>query len=125
MGGSSLVRRVLVVDDDPGVLDILQIALQAEGYDVMLARNGLEALDRAGELVPHLMLVDLMMPIMDGWELVRQCRGRNSLAAVPIIILSAAREIERERATLGVEAALAKPFDLTRLLTAVYAWASA
>jgi CheY-like chemotaxis protein len=123
--GSSSVRRVMVVDDDPGVLDILQIALQAEGYEVMLARNGLEALDLAGEQLPHLMLVDLMMPIMDGWELVRQFRGRDGFASVPIIILSAAREIERERATLGVEAALAKPFDLLRLLTAVSAWASA
>ncbi len=125
MGVSSSGRRVLVVDDDPGILDILQIALQAAGYDVMVARNGLEALDRAGEELPHLMLVDLMMPVMDGWELVRECRGRNSLAAVPIIILSAAREIERERATLGVEAALAKPFDLTRLLTEVSTWVSA
>jgi CheY-like chemotaxis protein len=116
---------VLVVDDDPGVLDVLHIALGAEGYDVVLARNGQEALDRADERLPQLMLVDLMMPIMDGWELVRQCRSRTSLAEVPIIILSAAREIESERVKLGVEAALAKPFDLAQLLQQVASWTSA
>ena len=119
MGGSSSVRRVLVVDDDPGVLEILQIALQAEGYDVMLARNGLEALDRAGEQLPHLMLVDLMMPIMDGWQFVRECRKYNGCDKTPVIVLSAARDLEKAVRDLGVQAAVPKPFNLDDLLELV------
>jgi two-component system, chemotaxis family, chemotaxis protein CheY len=112
-------RTVLVVDDDPGVLEVLELALTAEGYHVVLARNGREGLDRADASHPSLMLVDLMMPVMDGWQFVRACRERGTHAGTPVIILSAARNVEQTVQDLGVQAVLSKPFNLDYLLDLV------
>src|SRR3712207_5379595 len=82
-------RTVLVVDDDPGILDVLEQALEAEGYRVLMASNGAEALDRAARGAPDVTLVDLMMPVMDGPTFVRRLRQMPGGAAIPVIILSA------------------------------------
>jgi DNA-binding response OmpR family regulator len=117
-------RTVLVVDDDPGVLEVLDLALTAEGYRVVLARNGREALDQAAETHPSLMLVDLMMPVMDGWQFVRACREQEFAQQTPVIILSAARNVEQAVHELGVQAVIAKPFNLDHLLDLVAAHAA-
>jgi two-component system, chemotaxis family, chemotaxis protein CheY len=114
-----LPRTILVVDDDPGVLEVLELALEAEGYSVVVARNGREALDQAALSRPHLMLVDLMMPIMDGWQFVREVRKVDQLDATPVIVLSAARNIDEMVRDLGVEAVVSKPFNLEDLLELV------
>jgi two-component system chemotaxis response regulator CheY len=112
-------RTVLVVDDDPGVLEVLELALSAEGYQVVLARNGREALERAAARRPNVMLVDLMMPIMDGWQFVRECRKIQSYGQTPVIILSAARNVNEAARDLGVQAVVSKPFNLDDLLNLV------
>lgn len=109
-------RTVLVVDDDPGVLEVLELALDAEGYQVVVARNGLEGLEQACSHRPDLMVVDLMMPIMDGWQLVREFRRDQATGSTPVIILSAAHNIDEAARDLGVEAVIAKPFNLDDLL---------
>ena len=118
------VRTILIVDDDPGILDVLEQALTAEGYRVVLASNGREALARAAEAGPDVMLVDLMMPVMDGWQFVRECRATSVCADTPVIILSAARALRDTAAELGVQAIVAKPFDLGDLLNLVAACAA-
>ena len=117
-------RTVLVVDDDPGILDVLEQALEAEGYRVLMASNGAEALHHAASSVPDIALVDLMMPIMDGATFVRKLRCSPASSAIPIIILSAARDLERTVADLGVQAVISKPFDLDQLLDLVAVHAS-
>jgi DNA-binding response OmpR family regulator len=112
-------RTVLVIDDDPGVLEVLELALHAEGYRVVMARNGREGLEQARVEQPHLMVVDLMMPIMDGWQFVRECRSTSLLDRTPVIILSAAHNIDQAVRDLGVQAVVAKPFDLDFLLDLV------
>ena len=109
-----------MVDDDPGILDVLEQALDAEGYRVLMASNGRDALDRVAGEPPDVMLVDLMMPVMDGWQFVRECRGLTGCAATPIIVLSAARNAH-QAVDLGVEAVISKPFDLDDLLGLVAA----
>src|SRR6266545_1911034 len=123
MPQDSAVRTVLVVDDDPGVLEVLELALSAEGYDVVLARDGREALERATSRTPSVMLVDLMMPVMDGWQFVRECRKRREWDRTPVILLSAARNVEMAAQQLGVQAVLPKPFNLDHLLQLVAAHA--
>ena len=113
------LRTVLVVDDDPGILDVLEQALDAEGYRVVLASNGREALSQIAETRPDVMLVDLMMPVMDGWQFVRECRALGVCADTPVIVLSAARSIHQVASDLGVQAVVSKPFDLDRLLDLV------
>jgi len=109
-------RRVLVVDDDPDILDALSEILEVEGYDVHRARNGREALVRVEQAPPDLVLLDLMMPVMDGSEFARNLApGRRP----PIIVLSADRNVSVKAMEIGALGWLAKPFELDELLAAV------
>src|SRR5215468_6854728 len=114
--GQGLARRVLVVDDDPDILDALSEILEAEGYDVQRARNGREALQRLEQGLPDLVLLDLMMPVMDGWEF---ARSLDPGARPPIIVLSADRNVSAKAKEIGALGWLAKPFELSDLLAAV------
>jgi DNA-binding response OmpR family regulator len=122
MGGPSphrqqgVARRVLVVEVDPGILDGLSEILEVEGYDVQRARNGREALQRLEQEMPDLVLLDLMMPVMDGWEFARSLAPG---ARPPIIVLSADRNVSAKAREIGALGWLAKPFELSELLAAV------
>ena len=110
-----------MVDDDPTIRDLLVDALEGEGYVVASAANGAEALEQAAKTAPDAILLDLMMPVMDGWTFARQF-GSNGGSATPIVVLSAARELPDAAEALkpfGVRACLAKPFDLDALLALV------
>jgi DNA-binding response OmpR family regulator len=111
--------RVLVVDDDEIIQGFLFEALADEGYDVKTAANGRQALAVLGSWVPHLIVLDLMMPEMDGWAFRAEQVRREHLAQVPVIVLSAARDLERQAAVLGAAGVFAKPFDLNALLSTV------
>jgi CheY-like chemotaxis protein len=113
------VQRVLVVDDDPIIRDVLVEALQDEGYAVVSCRDGQEALDVVAEQVPDLILLDLMMPRVDGWEFRKRQLATSGLRDVPVIILTAARGIEEHAQALHPAAAMAKPFNLATLLRTI------
>jgi len=114
----SKLRRVLVVDDDPDILDALAEILETEGYEVQRARNGREALQRLEQGLPDLILLDLMMPVMDGWEFARSLAPE---ARPPIIVLSADRNVSAKAQEIGARGWLSKPFELSDLLGAVRA----
>jgi CheY-like chemotaxis protein len=109
-------RRVLVVDDDPSIQGFLAEALADEGYGVRTAGNGREALAILGEWLPDLILLDLMMPEMDGWDFRAAQRTMPAVASVPVIVLSATRDLAAKVQTLGAAEVFAKPFDLEKLL---------
>ena len=108
-------RLVLVVDDDPDILQTLGLCLSSEGYRVLMAANGKEALDILDREHPSVILLDLMMPVMDGWQFVAELdhRGRRD---VPLLILSADRSVQGHAQQLRASGHLAKPFDLDELL---------
>jgi two-component system response regulator MprA len=108
-------RLVLVVDDDPDILQTLGLCLSSEGYRVLMAANGKEALDILDREHPSVILLDLMMPVMDGWQFVAELehRGRRDM---PLLILSADRSVQGHAKQLRANAHLAKPFDLDELL---------
>ena len=108
--------RVLVVDDDPDILDALSEILEVEGYEVQRARNGREALQRLEHTPPDLVLLDLMMPVMDGWEF---ARSLDPEVRPPIIVLSADRNVSVKAQEIGALGWLAKPFELSELLAVV------
>jgi two-component system chemotaxis response regulator CheY len=114
---------VLVVDDDQDILDALSEILESEGYLVRRARNGLEALDQLdhGRGFPRLVLLDLMMPVMDGLEFSKKMRATQGAESIPIIVLSADRAVARRAREIGAAGHLAKPFELSDLLSAVKA----
>ncbi|WP_395806374.1 response regulator [Archangium minus] len=110
---------MLVVDDDPDILEALSEILEAEGFEIRRARNGKEALERLEPDPPQLILLDLMMPVMDGWEFAQRMRQKSSVARIPIIVLSADRNVGSKATDIGAVGHLAKPFELNDLLDMV------
>lgn len=114
-------KRLLVVDDEPNLLRAVAACLKSEGYEVNTARSGREALMQLAEVVPDLLVSDIRMPGMDGYQLARQLRGSPRTALVPIVFLTAKDEtadrIEGFRA--GVDAYLTKPFEPEELIAVV------
>lgn len=110
---------VLVVDDDPDILEALSEILEAEGFEILRARNGKEALEKLEPEPPQLILLDLMMPVMDGWEFAQRMRERADVAGIPIIVLSADRNVGSKATDIGAVGHLAKPFELNDLLDMV------
>jgi CheY-like chemotaxis protein len=108
------MTRLLVVDDELSILEALEDVLATEGYEVLTAHNGAEGLKRLGEALPDLVLLDLMMPVMDGREMLRRMREDPRLKDIPVIIMSAGRISDEERRAAC--ATLPKPFDLDNLL---------
>ncbi|MBV9329284.1 MAG: response regulator [Chloroflexi bacterium] len=112
--------RILVVDDDDNIRQIVQLCLSDEGYRVRDAPNGEAALEMLGNFDPELILLDLRMPVMNGWEFARRYRTRPGPHA-PIVAFVAALNAKEECAGLETVAILSKPFDLDDLLAAVRA----
>ncbi len=94
--------KILLVDDEPDILDFLRYNLQKEGFQVFTAGDGVEGLRKAEEIRPHLAILDIMMPKMDGVELCRQLRTRSELANMLIVFLTARDEDYSQIAALDV-----------------------
>jgi len=107
---------VLVVDDDPDILEAISDILETEGYRVARARHGVEALARVAEERPALILLDLMMPVMDGPAFAAALRSQEGGQAIPVVVISADGNAERAE-RVRAQAFLAKPFDIDALLT--------
>jgi CheY-like chemotaxis protein len=104
---------VLVVDDDQAIREVIAEVLRDEGYEVVCAENGVQALDELRkDHPPNLVLLDLMMPVMSGWEVLEQLQSDDHLAQIPVVVVSAMN-------APGVREHLAKPIDLDRLLDTV------
>lgn len=111
--------RILVVDDEDDILDLLDYNLRKEGYQVDLARDGIEALDKAQTDSPDVIILDVMMPRMDGIEFCRTIRNHAVLRSVPILMLTAKSEEEDHVAGLdvGADIYLTKPISLPVLIS--------
>jgi CheY-like chemotaxis protein len=82
-------RRVLIVDDEPDVLLLCRVNLEFEGYEVIEACDGIEALERIRSDRPEVVLLDVMMPRMDGWQVLETLKADDELAAIPVVMLTA------------------------------------
>jgi len=114
-------ESVLVVDDDPFIARLLEIELRAAGYEVRVAGDGERALDLARERCPELVLADVMMPTMDGFELTRRLRQDSHTASVSVIILTA-RGLSADKLegfSVGADDYIVKPFDTPELLARI------
>ena len=109
---------VLVVDDDPGVRQVVRANLEAEGYGVREAGSAAEGLTSLEEEAPDLLLLDVMMPEVDGWEMLRQVQERFGVGAIPVLVFSGTVD-ERgvsDAAARGARGFVGKPFDLQQLV---------
>ena len=111
-------KRILIVDDEPHITELIRVNLDATGYDVGCAANGREAMERIDAARPDLLIVDVMMPEMDGWELCKTIKDDPEMDGIRIIMLTA-RDTDRDRligrGIFGVDEYVTKPFDVLTL----------
>jgi DNA-binding response OmpR family regulator len=114
-------HRILIVDDEPNILISLEYLMKKEGYEVAVATDGEEALAKAADFMPDLILLDVMMPKKSGFEVCQILRADAALAAVKIVILTAkGRETEVAKGlALGADAYVTKPFSTKDLVVRI------
>jgi CheY-like chemotaxis protein len=110
----------MVIEDDLSVRETIQDVLEVEGFQVTQAANGQEALDHLRSGHPRVILLDLMMPVMDGWQFRDEMRRDPSLSAIPVVVMSADAGLEGKAAGMDAVAVLQKPITLDRLLETVH-----
>ena len=116
-----MAKAILVADDDPDILSIVSMSLETQGYTVYKATNGREAVDLARQHHPDLVLMDMMMPVVSGYEAVGELKADASTKDITIVGLSAkAMATDMERATdVGIDGYITKPFRIAQVLTVV------
>lgn len=112
------MTRVLLVDDDASIRELVPAALRAEGHEVRCAADGAAALRELESYTPDVILLDMRMPGMDGWEFSRAYRARPGQRA-PVIVFSAARDAREWAAAVQADGVLDKPFELDELYALV------
>ncbi len=111
-------KKILIVEDDLDIVDLLQSQVKALGYDSIVAGNGKQAVDMATSQLPHLILMDIMLPVMDGLDATRQIRQNPKTSSIPIIAVTAlsSRRDKEKCLQSGCDDYLSKPFtQFTRL----------
>jgi len=116
-----VAKAILVADDDPDILSIVSMSLETQGYTVYKATNGREAVDLAKQHHPDLVLMDMMMPIVSGYEAVTELKADAATRDITIVGLSAkAMATDMERATdIGIDGYITKPFRIAQVLSVV------
>jgi CheY-like chemotaxis protein len=116
-----VAKAILVADDDPDILSIVSMSLETQGYTVYKAINGREAVDLARQHHPDLVLMDMMMPVVSGYEAVTELKADATTRDITIVGLSAkAMATDMERATdVGIDGYITKPFRIAQVLTVV------
>lgn len=112
-----MAHRFLIVDDDPHIADALAALLTYQGYAVLTAANGQEALDLIASVRPSLVFLDLHMPVLDGWGFVRALKEQG--IPLPIVVMSSDKNVDRWATELGAVAFLSKPFGMAQLLSTI------
>lgn len=115
---NGMSKKILIVDDEPNIVISLEFLMRREGYEVLVARNGEEAMRHIQEKRPDLVLLDIMMPKINGFEVCRQIRAHPDLSAVRIIMLTAkGRSAEIEKGLgMGADGYITKPFSTRDLV---------
>ena len=116
-----MAKSILVADDDPDILSIVSMSLETQGYTVYKAANGREAVDLSRAHHPDLILMDMMMPVVSGYEAVTELKADATTRDITIVGLSAkAMATDMERATdVGIDGYITKPFRIAQVLTVV------
>ncbi|HET9199831.1 MAG TPA: response regulator [Dehalococcoidia bacterium] len=110
---------ILVVEDDERIQRLVELVLRGEGYSVLQAGDGRQALDMIDSAKPDLVLLDLMLPVLDGWALRERLRQRPTTSDIPIILMSAVRNLPEAAQELEVADYLSKPFEIDDLVRSV------
>ncbi|HLU18128.1 MAG TPA: response regulator [Edaphocola sp.] len=112
------MRKILIVDDEPNIVMALDYAFRKNDFQVFIARDGQEALDLLEKEIPNVIILDIMMPKVDGYETLRQLKQNKNLASTKVIMLSAKnKDTDIEKAlNLGADAYITKPFSIKKIV---------
>jgi len=111
-----MVPRILIVDDENDFIELLQYKLAGHGYELIVANDGVHALSQARTLKPHLILLDILLPDLDGLSVCEILRRQPGTKRIPIIFMSAlSGDVTRRTATMQADDFFTKPLDLNRL----------
>lgn len=108
-----MAKRILVADDEDDVKVVVQLFLESKGYEILTAYDGLDALDKARKEHPDLILLDLMMPVLDGFDVCKKLKAHPETASIPVVMLSASAQAESKQRGLEAGAVdyIIKPFQ--------------
>ena len=115
----SVDKDILIVEDEQDLSDLLMDVLETEGHTARTAGNGLEALSRIKERRPQLILLDMMMPVMDGWQFIERLRANEEWTDIPVVVMTAVYDMSSLERKTGAKAILTKPFDIELIVDAV------
>ena len=115
------MKKILIADDEPDIVKILQFRLKGQGYEVIIAVNGQEALDMAGKVNPDLILLDVSMPFLKGDEVCQKIKADEALKHIPVLLMTASTRIANEESVLqlGAQGFILKPFETEEFLETV------
>ena len=115
------VRKILIVDDEPNIVMSLEYAFKKKAFEVFVARDGTEALEIAKKQIPNVILLDIMMPQMDGYETLKRLRKDKNLADTKVIFLSAKSKMAdvEKGLDMGADSYMTKPFSIKKIITDV------
>ncbi len=116
-------KDVLVVEDESYLCELIADVLESEGHIARKASNGKEAMELIRERPPQLILLDLMMPIMDGWEFMQALRADPDWDGIPVVLITAVYDVKRTQLQTGAKAVLTKPFDIEEVVQMVRIYA--
>jgi two-component system alkaline phosphatase synthesis response regulator PhoP len=118
------VKRILAVDDEPQILRLVSLSLKAGGFEVIEASDGLSAIEIAEAEQPDLILLDVMMPVLDGYEACRRLKENDATRDIPVVMLTAKTQLTEEKAGLdsGAQDYISKPFTPKDLVARVQAF---
>ncbi len=113
-----IMKRILVIDDEPNLLMMMAETLQMLGFETLAANGGIDGIELAAGQKPDLILCDLNMPAVDGFETLRRLRGAEATAHIPFVLLSGSADhgTRRQAEDLGASAMMTKPFSISDLL---------
>jgi CheY-like chemotaxis protein len=112
-------KDVLIVEDEESLCELLLDVLETEGHRARTAGNGLEALRKIEERRPQLILLDMMMPVMDGWQFIERLRASDQWSSIPVVVMTAVYDMSSLESRTGAKAILTKPFDIELIVDAV------
>lgn len=114
-------KTIMIVDDEEALVEIIRIKLESEGYNVMVAYDGKEALEKINKQKPNLILLDIMMPELNGFEVCKKLKNNESLKYIPVIMLSAkAQEVDIKKGReVGAIDYITKPFDFAQMIEVI------
>jgi two-component system alkaline phosphatase synthesis response regulator PhoP len=114
-------KKILIADDEPDMITILEFRLKKKGYEILIAANGAEALAKARAIVPDLVILDYRMPILNGLEVCQQLQTDPQTKNIPVLLLTASvqNSMKIDYTSLGIRQYIVKPFEPEILLAAV------